>query len=109
METTSPISLHMVPDGKGPTERVAPQDRESGRPILPMRSSIQSGEHIVWPCPLYLRERRRNRIDHTAKGEWADLDNPIWVPNDDVEGRIESDDQQVDGVEIYFDYLMGEF
>ena len=50
-------------------------------------------------------ERRRNRIHNTSEREWADLDTPIWVPNDDVEGRAETDDQQVDGVERPFSYL----
>ena len=42
-------------------------------------------------------------------GEWADLDDPIWVPNDDVEGLAESEDQQVNGVERFFEYLSFQF
>ena len=40
----------------------------------------------------------------TREGEWGDIDGKIWVPNDDVEGLAESDEQQVDGVERFFDY-----
>ena len=68
-------------------------------------------QHIVWYCTLYSYELARNRITDTKEGEWADLDTKIWVPNcnDDVEGLAESDDQQVDGVERFFDYLAYQF
>ena len=68
---------------------------------------MQSGEHIVWHCGLHRNERRRNRI--AEESTWEDLDHKIWVPNDDVEGRAESDDQQVDGAERFFKYLAYQF
>ena len=43
------------------------------------------------------------------KGAWGAFDDPIWVPNDDVEGREETDDEQVDGVERFFEYLSFQF
>ena len=69
----------------------------------------QTAEHIVWDCRLHDAERRRNRLLETERGRWQDLDAPIWVPNDDVEGREESDDEQVDGVERFFEYLSYQF
>ena len=63
----------------------------------------------MWSCALHDNERRRNRIDNTREGNWADLDDPIWVPNDDVEGLTETDDQQVNGVERFFSYLSFQF
>ena len=38
----------------------------------------------------------------SGKGEWGDLDGKIWVPN---EGTGDDDDEQVDRVERFFDYL----
>ena len=72
-------------------------------------ATIQSGEHIVWQCNRHSYERARNRINRTRDGNWGDLDGKIWFPNDDVEGRRESDDQQVDGVERFFEYLAYQF
>ena len=69
---------------------------------------MQSGEHILWHCPLYNYERAHNCIT-PGDGKWADLHFKIWVANDDVEGLAESDDQQVDGVERFFDFLAHQF
>lgn len=74
-------------------------------PTCACGATQQTGEHLVWECPLHNDERRRNRIDVTDRGDWASLDDPIWVPNDDVEGREETDDEQVNGVERFFEYL----
>ena len=74
-------------------------------PSCPCGAAVQSGEQIVWHCNLHRYERARNRLTTmTREGEWGDLDAKIWAPNDDVEGRAESDEQQVDGVERFFDY-----
>ena len=71
---------------------------------------MQSGEHIVWDCTIHQYERARSRLNTaTRRGAWEDLDGKIWVPNDDVEGRAESDEQQVDGIERFFDYLAYQF
>ena len=63
-------------------------------PSCPCGAAVQPGDHIVWHCRLHRYERARNRITTmTREGEWGDLDTKIWVPNDDVEGRAESDEQ----------------
>ena len=33
----------------------------------------------------------------------------FWVPNDDVEGREEGDEEQINGVERFFEYLSFQF
>ena len=70
---------------------------------------MQSGEHIVWHCNLHRDERARNRLTAlTRKGdpEWGDLDGKVWVPN---EGAGDDEDEQVDGIERFFDYLAYQF
>ena len=95
--------------GKGPQREWLHKIAKSTDPSCPCGEQTQSGEHIVWSCALHDTERRRNRIDQTRAGEWADLDGPLWVRNDDVEGLAESDDQQVNGVERFFEYLSYQF
>ena len=73
--------------------------------MLPMRSTAQSGSHIVWHCSLHRYERARNRI--TGTNDWQDLDGKIWVPNE--ERRGDDDEQQVDGIECFFEYLAYQF
>ena len=87
---------------------MAPQDRESGRPILPMRSSSTIRRTHRLALNLNRHERARNRLTtRTRQGEWGNLDGKIWAPN---EGRGGDDDeQQVDGVERFFDYLAYQF
>ena len=109
LETTSTGRLHMDAYGEGPSIAVVAQNWEGGRPHLSMRCVHTNREHIVWECHLHYDERRRNRIASTARGDWGGLDDPIWVPNDDVEGREETDEEQVDGVERFFEYLAFQF
>lgn len=91
--------------GKGPQRQWLHRIQKATNPSCPCGEQVQSGEHIVWDCELHDTERRRNRIHQTRTGEWADLDDPIWVPNDDVEGLAEEDSEQVNGVERFFEYL----
>ena len=91
--------------GKGPQAQWLHRIGKIESPSCPCGTSSQSGEHIVWECPTHNAERSRNRIAHTTKGDWGRLDDPIWVPNDDVKGREETDEEQVDGVERFFEYL----
>ena len=95
--------------GKGPQREWLHKIGKATDTSCPCGERIQSGEHIVWHCELHDTERRRNKIHQTRTGDWKDLDDPLWVPNDDVEGREESDDQQVNGVERFFDYLSYQF
>ena len=97
--------------GKGPQRQWLHKIGKAEDPSCPCGAAVQSGEHIVWHCALHRNERRRNRI---AEGStWEGLDNKVWVPNDNVhvEGRAESDGQQVDGVyvERFFSYLAYQF
>ena len=95
--------------GRGPQKEWLYRIRAAADQSCPCGGHSQSGEHVVWHCRLHDEERRRNRIHQTRAGEWGDLDDPIWVPNDDVEGREESDQEQVDGVERFFEYLSFQF
>ena len=95
--------------GKGPQLQWLHRIGKAADPTCHCGAAIQTGEHVVWECRLHNVERRRNRIGSTAKGDWGALDDPLWVPNDDVEGREETDDEQVDGVERFFDYLAAHF
>ena len=95
--------------GRGPQQQWLHKIGKAEDPSCPYGAIIQSGEHIVWHCTLHEYERAHNGITDTREGEWADLDTKIWVPNDDVEGLADSDDQQVDGVKRFFDYLAYQF
>ena len=89
--------------GKGPQKEWLHRIHTSDDPSCPCGAPAQTGEHIVWHCHLHNEARRRNRVHLTTC--WEDLDDPIWVPNDDVEGREGGDDEQVNGVERFFEYL----
>ena len=93
----------MVLDRQRPPAIVATQDRESRRASCACEAAVQSGEHIVWDYYLHQYERVHNWIMGTS--QWEDLDGKIWVPG---EGG-EDDDNQVDGVERFFDYLSYQF
>ena len=93
--------------GKGPQREWLHRIRASDDPSCPCGATVQSGEHIVWHCHLHDEARRRNRVHLTT--HWGELDDPIWVPNDDVEGREEGDEEQVNGVERFFEYLSFQF
>ena len=95
--------------GKGPQLEWLHRIGKAADPTCHCGMAIQTDEHVVWECRLHTDERRRNRIGSTTKGNWGALDDPLWVPNDDVEGREETDDEQVDGVERFFDYLAAHF
>ena len=77
-------------------------------PSCPCGAPVQSGEHIIWHCSAHRYERAKNRISSaTRAGEWADLDGKIWVPNE--EAGDDGEDNQVDGIERFFDYLAYQF
>ena len=61
--------------------------------------------------PIATWARRSYKITgyHRWRKDTTDLDGKLWVPNDDVEGRAESDEQQLDGIERFFDYLAYQF
>ena len=92
---------------KGPQQQWLHKIGKAEDLSCPSGVAAQSGEHIVWHCTLHSHERARNRITNTK--EWSNLATKIWVPNDDIEGLAESDDQQVDAVERFFDYLAYQF
>ena len=50
-----------------------------------------------------INERRRNRVEETRG--WEDLDDIIWIPG----GEGDDEDDQVDGIERFFDYLAYQF
>ena len=95
--------------GRGPQRQWLHKIGKAEGPSCPCGATIQSGEHIVWHCTIHEHERAHNRITCTREGNWAALDTKVWAPNDDVEGLAESDDQQVDGVERFFEYLAYQF
>ena len=95
--------------GKGPQAQWLHTIRKIESPQCQCGATHQTGDHVVWECRLHDHERRRNRIDGTERGNWEALDDPIWVANDDVEGRAETDEEQVNGVERYFEYLSFQF
>ena len=95
--------------GKGPQAQWLHRVGKIESPDCPRGMSIQTGEHIVWECPTHNAERRRNRIALITKGNWKGLADPIWVPNDDIEGREETEEEQVHGVERFFNYLSHQF
>ena len=70
--------------GKGPQRQWLYKVGKAEDRSCPCGAAVQSGDHIVWSCTLHNHERNRNRINNTREGQWQDLDNPIWVPNDDV-------------------------
>ena len=89
--------------GKGSQRQWLHKIGKAEDPSCPCGAAEQSGEYIVRHCTHHSYERAHNFI--TSTREWSNLDTKIWVPNDDAEGLAESDDQQVDGVERFFDYL----
>ena len=52
--------------------------------------------------PSYLYSARNRITTMTREGEWEDLDRKFWVPNEEAG---DDEDDQVDGVERFFDYL----
>ena len=88
--------------GKGPQRQWLHKIAKAEDPSCPCGAAIQSGEHIVWQCGLHRDERRRNRVEETRG--WQDLDDKIWVP-----GEGDDEDDQVDGVERFFEYLAYQF
>ena len=68
------------------------------RPSKPANTSYETAPHTMENAGATGLARRR-------KGGGGTLDDPICVPNDDVEGREEMEDEQVNGVERFFDYL----
>ena len=93
--------------GKGPQREWLHKIGKADGPSCPCGAAVQSGEHIVWHCNLHRNERARNQLTTmTREGEWRDLDGKIWAPN---EGAGDDDDQQVDGVERFFNYLAYQF
>ena len=91
--------------GKGPQRQWLHKIGKAEDPSCPCAAAVQSGEHIVWQCNLLLGGRRWNRVEGTRG--WEDLDGKIWVP---AEGEGEDDEEnQVDGIERFFNYLAYQF
>lgn len=95
--------------GKGPQLEWLYRIGKAADPTCHCGAAIRTGKHIAWVCRLHTNERRRNPISSTTKGDWGAPDDPSWVPNEDMEGREETDDEQVYEVERFFDYLAAHF
>ena len=102
MGTASPGGIHVVPNEEGAAAGMAPQDWEGGGPSLPMWSGKANGRThrlVMQPSP---GRMQCNRIEGTETWEDVDLDGKIWASNE--EGG-DDEENQVDGIERFFDYL----
>ena len=74
------------------------QEQKADSPLCPC-GAVQSGEHIVFTCPLHriAREALLGNVDHT----WATLDNPRYHEDDE--------EQETDLVEEFFSYIFAHF
>jgi len=79
---------------KGPQKAWPHRIGKAEDPSCPCGHPVQTGEHIVFHCPLHTNER--NRLLR-GKKTLLDIDHPDW--------RKEGDDTPYDAIDTFFDYL----